>query len=182
VRHGVHANTAFGLSLALPYADEAARAGRPELRNAIIARAREWYGGDSGYPACYEPSGQDFLSPALTEAELMARVLPRESFVSWLDLFLPDLAGGEPAELFSPVTVPDSGDGQIAHLHGLNASRAWCWRRLAECLPAGDPRAAAARAAAVVHAEAALPYVACDDYMVSHWLVGYAVLLLSTPP
>jgi hypothetical protein len=75
--------------------------------------------------------------------------------------------------------VSDSSDGHLAHLHGLNASRAWCWRRLADTLPAGDPRAAAAQEAARRHAEAALPHVVGDDYMVEHWLAAYAVLLLS---
>ncbi len=179
VRHGLHPNSAFGLSRALPYARDRAAAGEPGLAEAITAKAREWFAADTDYPGRYEPSGHDFLSPALTEAELMAQVLPPGEFGEWLSGFLPAIASGEPAALFAPAVVSDSSDGQIAHLHGLNASRAWCWRRIADSLPAGDPRAGAARAAARAHAAAALPHVVGGDYMVEHWLAAYAVLLLS---
>jgi hypothetical protein len=179
VRYGLHPNSAFGLSRSLPYALERARTGDADLAEAIRARANGWFGADVGYPGGYEPSGHDFLSPALAEAELMAQILPREEFAVWLDGFLPDIAAGGPAALFTPAVVSDSSDGQIAHLHGLNASRAWCWRRLAETLPADDPRIGPALDAARVHADAALPHVVGDDYAVEHWLVAYAVLLLS---
>jgi len=119
------------------------------------------------------------LSPALTEAELMALLLPAGEFAAWLTAFLPGIERGEPAALFEPAFVADSGDGQIAHLHGLNASRAWCWRRVAETLPPGDNRIEPALRAARVHADAALPHVIGDDYMVEHWLAAYAVLLLT---
>lgn len=179
IRYGVHGNTAFGLGAALPYAVAAADAGRPELRDAIDATAHRLYAGDIDYPGGWEPSGADFLSPALVEMELMSRLLPNADFVGWLDGFMPHLAKGEPAALFTPAVVSDSGDGQTAHLHGLNASRAWCWRRLAEELPAGDPRIEVVLAAMREHADAALPHVVGDDYMVEHWLAAYAVLLLS---
>ena len=45
--------------------------------------------------------------------------------------------------------------------------------------PAGDPRVEPAEAAARAHADAALPHVIGDDYMVEHWLACYAVLMLS---
>ena len=179
VRHGLHPNSAFGLSKALPYATRRAAAGEPALFDAIAARAHAWYGADTDYPGRYEPSGHDFLSPALTEAELMARLLPQAEFAAWLGRFLPGIAAGEPAALFTAALVSDSSDGQIAHLHGLNASRAWCWRRIAESLPDGDPRVGPALASAALHAAAALPHVVGDDYMVEHWLACYAVLLLS---
>ena len=179
VRHGVHANSAFGLSLALPYAAARGRDGDPALLDAITAKAHAWFGEDMLYPADLEPSGHDFLSPALTEAELMARILPRGEFAEWLGVFLPGIKRGEPVSLFTPAVVPDPSDGGLAHLHGLNASRAWCWRRLAETLPEGDPRTDAAVTAARVHAKAALPHVVGDDYMVEHWLPAYAVLMLS---
>jgi hypothetical protein len=179
VRHGVHANSAFSLSRALDYAHAQARAGARALLDAITAKVYAWYGGDTIYPAAWEPSGHDFLSPALCEAELMARILPETEFGFWLSMFLPGIAGGEPAALFTPAVVSDPADGQIAHLHGLNASRAWCWRRIAESLPAGDPRIGPAVAAARTHAGAALPHVIGDDYTVEHWLACYAVLMLS---
>jgi hypothetical protein len=175
LRVGVHANSSFGPSRALPYA----RARQPELAGAIEEAAHRWYGADAGYPGGWEPSGHDFLSPALAEAELMARLLPPGEFQAWLAAFLPGIASREPAALFMPAFVSDSSDGQIAHLHGLNLSRAWCWRRLAETLPAGDPRVPACLDAMRQHAEASLPHVVGDDYMVGHWLAAYAVLLFS---
>ena len=179
VRHGVHSNSAFGLSLALPFAARQAQAGRPDLAAAIEAKALGWFAADADYPGSYEPSGHDFLSPALTEAELMSRLLAQPEFADWLSAFLPGIAGGEPATLFTPAIVSDASDGQIAHLHGLNASRAYCWRRIAEALPDGDARIGPALAAARTHLNAALPHVVGDDYMVEHWLAVYAVLALT---
>jgi len=109
----------------------------------------------------------------------MARIMSVEEFGAWLSVYLPGITGGEPKTLFTPAVVSDVSDGQIAHLHGLNASRAWCWRRIAESLYAGDPRIASAVAAARDHAGAALPHVIGDDYTVEHWLACYAVLMLS---
>jgi hypothetical protein len=176
LRTGVHTNSAFGISRALSYAD-----GQPdgELSQALRGAASRWFGADEDYPGGWEPSGQDFLSAALCEAELLARLLPREDFPGWLGSFLPGIGAGQPAALFTPAVVTDSSDGYIAHLRGLNLSRAWCWRRLAESLPAADPRVAVCEQASVVHAEASLEYVTGDDYMVEHWLAAYAVLLFS---
>ena len=144
-----------------------------------IWAATRWFGADEDYPGGWEPSGQDFLSPALCEAELIERLLPREGYPDWLGRFLPGLAGGQPAALFTPAVVTDSSDGYIAHLRGLNLSRAWCWRRLAQALPAADPRIPSCLAAARAHADVSLPHVTTGDYMVTHWLAAYAVLLLS---
>jgi hypothetical protein len=179
VRYGVHENSANGMSRALPYATARARAGDSQLLDAITARAYEWFGADLIYPAGWEPSGHDFLSPALAEAELMARVLPPAELADWLGMFLPGIEAGQPATLFTPVTVSDSSDGYFSHLHGLNATRAWSWRRLAESLPPGDARIAPAVKAARDHAAAVLPHVVGDDYMVEHWLAAYAVQMLS---
>jgi len=178
-RYGMHNNSAFGLARALPHAYQRAGAGDPALLNAIRDAAERWYRDDARYPAEWEPSGSDFLSPALVEAELMALLLTPADFSKWLGSFLPDIAQERPPSLFTPAIVSDSTDGQIAHLHGLNASRAWCWRRLAESLPGDDERVAPALAAAQRHGAAALPHVSGDDYMVEHWLACYAVLLLS---
>lgn len=179
VRSGAHANSAFGLSLALPYARLRAAAGDLSLLSVITAKAYDWFGPDMLYPGSWEPSGEEFLSPALTEAELMADIMPGEEFSGWLSVFLPGIAGGEPAALFTPVTAADSGDPCLVHLHGLNATRASCWRRIAEALPAGDPRAKRARDAARVHAAAALPHVTGEGYPAEHWLACHAVLMLS---
>jgi Protein of unknown function (DUF2891) len=179
IRYGVHANSAFAMSVALPFAARQAQAGRPELEAAIELKALGWFGEDTDYPAGYEPSGHDFLSPALTEAELMSRLLAQPEFGDWLAAFLPGIADREPATLFTPAVISDASDGQIAHLHGLNASRAYCWRRIAESLPDGDARIGPALAAARTHLDAALPHVVGDDYMVEHWLAAYAVLALT---
>ena len=175
VRYGVHPNSAFAFSLLLPYAQ---RTSAP-LADAVTAKALDWFRHDTGWPARFEPSGHDFLSPALTEAELMARLLPAGEFASWLSDFLPGIEVREPQTLFTPVIVSDASEGQIAHLHGLNASRAWCWRRLADSLPPGDTRISPAAEAASTHLAAALPHVTGSDYMVAHWLAAYAVLAMT---
>ena len=179
VRHGLHANTAFSFSTAFAFAARLAQAGHSELAAEIEAKALAWFADDTDYPGDYEPSGTDFLSPALTEAELMSRLLAQREFADWLAGYLPGIADGDPATLFTPVEVSDASDGQIAHLHGLNASRAYCWRRIAESLPDGDLRIEPALTAARAHLAAALPHVTGDDYMVEHWLAAYAVLALS---
>ncbi len=170
IRSGGHFNTAF----ALIHAHRWATAHDPALATLIEARARQWYGGDRGCQA-WEPGGDDFLSPALVEAVLMRRVLGRD-FPGWFDAFLPNAAAGRPATLFTPAHVSDRTDGTIAHLDGVNLSRAWCWRDLAAALP-GHRVAAPARAAADAHLAASLPHIA-DDYMGTHWLASFALLAL----
>ncbi|WP_053207789.1 DUF2891 domain-containing protein [Jiangella muralis] len=168
VRGGLHPNSAFGLLRSYDGAGG-------DLRDAIDDAVRRWYLADTDYPAHYEPSGSDFLSPALAEAELVARVLPPAEFASWFGRFLPGAAASSPARLFEPPVVSDPSDGQLAHLAGLNLSRAWSMVAVADALPAGSAAAAALTASAVVHADAGLPYVVGGDYMVEHWLAAYAV-------
>ena len=179
IREGTHGNTAFSLARALPFAAERATRGEEALVAAIAETADRWYGEDESAAAGWEPSGYDFLSPALAEAELMSWLLPPERFPSWLDGFLPGIADESPATLFTPAVVSDDTDGYIGHLHGLNLSRAYCWRRLAETVPDQDPRAPVMHAAADRHAEASLPYATGSDYVLEHWLAAYAVLFLS---
>jgi hypothetical protein len=178
-RIGVHPNTAFALSRCFATAQRRAAQGDDELLATIREVALRWFAEDVDYPARYEPSGADFLSPALTEAELMSLILEPNEFPVWLDRFLPGIAESRPRELFEPAVVADSTDGQMAHLHGLNLSRAWAFTRLAECLPVGDSRIPPLLSAAERHAAQALPHVAGSDYMVEHWLAAYATLLLS---
>ncbi len=177
-RTGVHPNTAFALSRSYDTAQARAKAGDDALLSAIQEVALRWFRNDVNYPARYEPSGSDFLSPALTEAELMSLLLEPEAFPDWLERFLPGMNESQPIELFEPATVPDSTDGQMAHLHGLNLSRAWAFTRLAERLPQGDARIGPLLSAAERHAAQALPHVSGSDYMVEHWLAAYATLLL----
>ncbi len=178
IRSGVHPNTAFGLAFALDYARAV---GHAALRERVEERARAYFARDAGLPAAWEPDGADFLSPSLTEADLMRRVLPPEEFRAWLGRALPGLARGEPKNLLGPATVTDRSDPQLVHLDGLNLSRAWCLRGLAAALPAGDPARTALAESAARHAAAALPHVASGEYAGEHWLASFAVYLLTTP-
>jgi hypothetical protein len=173
LRVGTHFNTSFALTLTLDFARQT---GRDSLATLIEDTARRWHKDDVGCQA-WEPSGDEFLSPALMEAVLMSRVLPRDAFHAWFGAFLPELAARRPATLFTPATVTDRSDGKIAHLDGLNLSRAWCQRTLARTLPDGDARAALLREAADTHLSAALAHVA-GDYMGEHWLGTFATLAL----
>jgi len=130
------------------------------LRTLVEERARAYFGDDSDAPARWEPSGADFFSPSLVEADLMRRVLPPAEFRTWFAGFLPGAARGEPKTLFTPATVTDRTDPQLVHLDGLNLSRAWCMRGVAAALPAADPAGAALASSAARHAEAALGHVA----------------------
>ncbi len=172
-RVGTHFNSAFAITLALEYADVA---GHKKLRSALDAKAREWFSGDRDCQA-WEPGGDDFLSSALIEALCMMRVLDAAEFARWLDAFLPRLNQRQPATLFMPATVSDRSDGKIAHLDGLNLSRAWCWRSIATAWPTEDPRHRLAIEAAAAHLGASLPHVA-GDYMGEHWLATFALLAL----
>lgn len=176
IRAGVHSNTAFALMLALDYA-AAARDG--DFASLCKAKARDWYADDCDCPA-WEPSLDEFLSPALMEAALMRAVLPAEEFCSWFARFLPRAAFGEPQTLFTPARVSDRSDGKIAHLDGLKFSRAWCWHIILDGLPQADPLAARAKSAIDAHISSALPHVA-GDYMGAHWLASFAVLALDQP-
>jgi len=171
VRAGTHGNTAFALILALHYARRHDRA----LAVAIERRALHWYGNDRAYPADYEPGGDDFLSGGLCEALLMARVLPVAEWESWWSAFVPHAPAR--ASWRIPVPVADPGDPKFVHLHGLNLSRAWCWRQLLPLLPA--PQRAAAALAAEVHLEASLAAATAGDYVGTHWLASFALLAAS---
>jgi hypothetical protein len=172
IRAGTHFNTAFALALAHEYATVSRDDG---LRSLVRAKALEWYGADADCQA-WEPGGDDFLSSALVEAECMRRVLGSEEWNRWFERFLPRIAARQPATLFQPASVSDRSDGKIAHLDGLNLSRAWCWRSLAPQLDA--ERRAIALETADEHLRASLPHVA-GDYAGEHWLGTYALLALT---
>jgi hypothetical protein len=172
-RVGTHFNSAFAVALALEYAEVA---NNNALRTLLVQKARDWYSKDSDCQA-WEPGGDDFLSPALMEAECMRRALDEDDFSRWLDRFLPQLGVREPITLFQPATVSDRSDGKIAHLDGLNLSRAWCWRSIAASWPASDPRRSIALDTAEMHLAASLPHVT-GDYMGEHWLATFALLAL----
>jgi hypothetical protein len=177
VRGGAHANTAFALILALEYA----RATGDESFAAVCAqKARTWYAGDFGMPVL-EPSQSDFLSPALVEAACLGVVMNRDEFAGWFARYLPQAADGKPETLFAPATVTDRTDGQIAHLDGLNLSRAWCWRLIVDRLPVDAPLRPNAEKTNESHLASALDHIA-GDYMGEHWLASFAALALDPYP
>jgi hypothetical protein len=178
IRSGVHPNTAFGLAFALDYARAV---GNRPLQELVEERSRSYFLNDSGAPAAWEPSGADFFSPVLMEADLMRRVLPAAEFQGWLRRFLPELGRREPRVLLEPAIVTDRSDPQLVHLDGLNLSRAWCLRGIAAALPANDPLRTVLAASAQSHAKAGLAQVASGHYEGEHWLASFAVFMLSTP-
>jgi hypothetical protein len=179
IRTGVHPNSAFGLAFAHDYARAT---GDDRLRGLVEERARTYFAADDDAPARWEPSGADFFSPSLMEADLLRRVLPPAEFRAWFVRFLPGSARGEPGSLFAPATVTDRTDPQLVHLDGLNLSRAWCMKGIAAALPAGDPARAALIASSARHTESALGHVASGDYAGEHWLASFAVYLLTAKP
>jgi hypothetical protein len=179
IRTGVHPNTAFGLAFAHDYARAV---GDSRLTKLVEERARAYFGTDTDAPAQWEPSGADFFSPSLMEADLMRRVLSPGEFRAWFASFLPGAARGEPKALFAPATVTDRTDPQLVHLDGLNLSRAWCLQSIAAALPAGDPARAKLGPSATRHAEAGLAHVASGHYAGEHWLASFAVYLLTAHP
>jgi hypothetical protein len=171
IRVGTHFNTPFALVLALEWADVF----HAPLAHQMRERSMHWFGADRDCQA-WEPGGDEYLSPALIEALCMARTHP-DIFPEWFARFLPRLRRHEPATLFAPAIVSDRTDGKIAHLDGLNLSRAWCWRGLAPLLASTER--AVAESSADEHLAAAIPHIA-GDYMGEHWLASFALLALLT--
>lgn len=176
IREGEHPQTAFAFGLVL---DWARGAGRSEEAALLERRVVELYGGDRDCPIGYEPSGQDFLSPCVAEADLMRRVMPSDRFARWLSGFLPRLPRNGSAAWLAPGVVTDRTDGKLVHLDGLNLSRAWMLHGIAAGLPKGDARLRGLRAAADAHAKASLQSVTSEHYEGSHWLGTFAVYLLT---
>lgn len=172
LRVGTHFNIAFALTLALGWARQYDTA----LANLITDRAVHWFGNDQDCQA-WEPGGDEFLSPALSEAMLMGKLLSQADFAAWFDAFLPRFAIGEPASLFTPATVSDRSDGKIAHLDGLNLSRTFNLRQIAAALPKEHPALPMIARSAKRHLAASLPHVA-GDYMGEHWLATFALLAM----
>jgi len=172
IRTGVHPNTAFGIAFALDYALEVHDT---KLEALLTDRARFYYEKDVSYPASWEPGGEDFLSPALMEADLMRRVMGPKEFASWFHKFLPIL----PPNLLVPATVSDRTDPKLVHLDGLNLSRAWCMREIASALPQKDPARKALAEAAARHLQDALANIVTGHYEGEHWLATFAAYALS---
>src|SRR5205807_6374111 len=165
VRSGEHSQTAFALGLIIDSSDD------PALVSLARDAARRFFLSDRSCPLSYEPSGEDFLSPCLAEADVMRRVLPPPEFAKWFDRFLPG------AHWPKPEVVTDPSDPRLAHLDGLNLSRAWMMEGIASGLPKGDPDLASLNAAARAHRDAGLASVTGEHYEAGHWLGSFAVYL-----
>jgi hypothetical protein len=176
IRIGEHSQTAFALGLVLDWAREA---GDEATQRLLETRSRGFYGADRDCPLGYEPSGEDFLSPCLGEADLMRRVLAPAEYARWLDGFLPSLPLDGSAGWLSPGIVTDPTDPKLAHLDGLNLSRAWMLEGMASGLPEGDARRPGLRAAAAAHREKGLRAVTGEHYEGGHWLGTFAVYLVT---
>lgn len=175
IREGEHPQTAFAFGLVLDWARAARDAPMERL---VAARTRDLYSKDRACPLAYEPSGQDFLSPCLAEADLMRRILAGPAFAAWLRRFLPGIPQGGSSWL--PVAiVTDPSDGKLAHLDGLNLSRAWMLDGIAAALPRGDRRLSALRSAAAAHRDSGLAAVTGAHYEGGHWLGTFAVYLVT---
>jgi len=176
IRIGEHSQTAFSLGLVL---DWARAAGDAQTEALVVSRSRDFHGADRDCPLAYEPSGEDFLSPCLGEADLMRRVLAPGDYAPWLSGLLPGLPKDGSAGWLEPGIVTDPTDPKLAHLDGLNLSRAWMLEGVAAGLPPDDPRVASLRAAAAVHREKGVRAVTGEHYEGGHWLGTFAVYLVT---
>jgi hypothetical protein len=180
VRIGEHDQTAFGLGLILDYARSTKN---DSLARLVTDSAKKFFLSDKDCPLNYEPSGEDFLSPCLGEGDVMRRILSQDEFAKWLKDFLPQIPTTPPSSKAAtanwlPVTVsPDPSDPKLAHLDGLNLSRAWMLEGIASALPADDLRRHALTAAADEHRRAGLAAVTGAHYEGGHWLGSFAVYL-----
>jgi len=172
IRRGVHANTAFGLSFALDYAETTHN---KKMTDLLIKKAKDYYLFDKDYPAEWEPGGDDFLSPSLTEADLMRRVLDKDQFSKWFDMFMP----GIPDNIVTPATVADRSDPKIVHLDGLNISRAWCMFGIAIALPEKNPKKIILIKNGLKHLNTGTQHILSGNYEGEHWLASFALYAYS---
>lgn len=176
VRSGEHSQSAFGLGLILDWARH--RADR-EFEQLVTKKIEEFYLQDRDCPIEYEPSGEDFLSPCLAEADVVRRILPSQKFAAWLGAFLPRIPLDGSAAWLQPAVVTDPADGKLAHLDGLNLSRAWMLDGIASALPSEDPRISSIRAVTNAHGSSGLASVTGAHYEGGHWLGSFATYLVT---
>ncbi len=173
-RVGTHGNSAFALQCVLDYTRVVSD---DSLESATLETARRFFAEDRNYPVEYEPLGWDFLSPAMTEADLMRRVLDRNEFATWVSEFLPDVTTSPYNSILNPVEV-ESTEGIELHLVGLKVSKAWCLMGLASAL--NDHRYAEAfEQSAKIHTEHGLELAFTEDYAGAHWLSSFVLYLLT---
>jgi len=176
IRLGTHNQSAFAFGLML---DAARVSGDKELEDLLVERSKTYHLSDKNCPLAYEPSGEDFLSPCLSEADLMRRVLGQREFAKWLTGFLPNLPTDGSGDWLAPGVVKDASDGKLVHLDGVNLSRAWNLENISAALPENDPRRASLLAAAAVHRDTGLKAVTDTHYSGSHWLASFATYLMT---
>ena len=176
IRLGTHNQSMFAFGLILDWADAA---GDAEMKGLIRERTLAFHLKDKNCPLDYEPSGEDFLSPCLMEADLMRRVLDREEFAQWFGEFLPGIPRDGRGDWLATGIVNDPTDGKLVHLDGVNLSRAWNLENIAAALPEGDPRVASLLAAGKLHADAGIANVSAEHYEGSHWLASFATYLVT---
>jgi hypothetical protein len=176
IRSGEHSQTAFALGLLI---DAARQGGDKSFLALLLQRTQELFHADGACPLAYEPSGEDFLSPCLAEADAMRRALPRPLFGRWLKKFLPTIETNGEARWLRPAVVTDRSDPKLVHLDGLNLSRAWMLEGIAAGLSADDPRVRSILAVAALHRQAGLIAVTGEHYEGGHWLGSFAVYLVS---
>ena len=174
VRLGTHNQTAFAFGLMIDYAQAV---GDADFERDLTDKIRTFHLHDVNCPLAYEPSGEDFLSPCLMEADLMRRVLSEVEFSAWLGAFLPQLPNDGRADWLAPGIVLDASDGKLVHLDGVNLSRAWALEGIARALPEGDPRIASLMASSDLHREVGIAAVSDEHYSGSHWLASFATYL-----
>lgn len=176
IREGEHAQTAFAFGLILDWARSTNDAA---MTRVVTGKLREFYAKDKACPLAYEPSGQDFLSPCIAEADVMRRIMAPTEFATWLTAFLPQIPRTASSAWLPIGVVTDKSDGKLAHLDGLNLSRAWMLNGIAAKLPANDPRRAALAATAKTHADSGLAAVTGEHYEGGHWLGSFATYLVT---
>ncbi len=174
IRLGTHNQSAFAFGLMIDYARIV---GDAELERMLVDASLAFHRDDVDCPLAYEPSGEDFLSPCLMEADLMRRVMPSDEFGAWLEAFMPQIPVDGSGDWLAPGVVIDPTDGKLVHLDGLNLSRAWALEGIDSALPEGDGRSASLEAAAAAHRETGIASVSSEHYAGSHWLASFATYL-----
>jgi hypothetical protein len=176
IRGGEHSQTAFAIGLAL---DAARATGEHAFADLLMQRTLEFHRDDVDAPIAYEPSGHDFLSPALAEADLMRRVLDHDAYARWLERFLPDPGSDAMTRWLTPVVAADRADGKLAHFDGLNLSRAWMLEGVVASLGEDHPAREVFARAASHHARAGLESILGEEYAGTHWLGSFACYLMT---
>jgi len=176
IRLGTHNQSAFAFTLMWDWAEVS---GDTEFKNLLKSKSLEFHDNDVDCPLAYEPSGEDFLSPCLMEADLMRRMMTPAEYENWLNAFMPNIPADGSTDWLPPAIVKDASDGKLVHLDGVNSSRAWNLYNIARALPEGDARRASLVATAEIHKNEGVAAVSDEHYSGSHWLASFATYLMT---